>query len=764
MGSEPTSIMVVLGAWVLNHAPSNKGVHNAADDCTYVISRDCTFSVAIAAKDNPADTDFSDVTVADLPADPNNPFLPSTAATVPLAAVPAILRVKATPTKKITIKSAHGKTDSDGHLHIVQDQSTEDGFFEGTAFFKYEGKGVWTRLVRSPEEEEEDGGAQFAPPSSVTASAVVPVSAVMISFFLSRVRDRTIKALKVLQSADSSLKEFFPQSTDYKRLKDPPVDKGRVVFETKPLNVDTEFRVLEVKGFKAPALLAVAWPRKNNTQSPTTPTPPGFRAAPMEALIFFHASFAQNAQIYNLTPYPFGLQQMSHGFESYLGPSDPLEEAYPLSLPFQIAAAGKQATLIIPLNRVAFPELANLNFGEQAVETLEEMHAALLRVGGFYHWTPQIGRLAIASFSAGIQELLVFKQAAVQQKLLSALLQEIYIFDPVHDSAATVMNYASGLKAWASNVQQRRVRVYNNAAGPSHPGFVGKNTLPTPPFVADSNDKRFTTGVVTDADWLNANEGFARFRYVRRADLRSARLKKAVAPGDTKVSLTPPNPFHAGDLIVIGTDRVATGISAYKVSRVAGNDVIVDPPILHAVVQEDMVFRFGPANFATTLAADASKGSKTVTLAAVESLSEEDRVMISDAEFNVVATVKGNDVELVLPLQQDRPQGESFHRYEPLVFTRLSGDAPAQSTTINVYGGKSSTFAKGDMIGIGKSEFIKATNIGDTSIELAQPLQNDHKKDEQVAKLGPRSLDWGIYHAMFVSVFITDAMRKSGFR
>ncbi len=764
MGSEPTSIMVVLGAWVLNHAPSNKGVHNAADDCTYVISRDCTFSVAIASKDNPADTDFSDVTVADLPADPNNPFLPSTAATVPLAAVPAILRVKATPTKKITIKSAHGKTDSDGHLHIVQDQSTEDGFFEGTAFFKYEGKGVWSRLVRSPEEEEENGGAQFAPPSSVTASAVVPVSAVMISFFLSRVRDRTIKALKVLQSGDSSLKEFFPQSTDYKRLKDPPVDKGRVVFETQPLNVDNEFRVLEVKGFKAPALLAVAWPRKNNTQSPTTPTPPGFRAAPMEALIFFHASFAQNAQIYNLTPYPFGFQQMFHGFQSYLAPSDPLDDAYPLSLPFQIAAAGKQATLIIPLNRVAFPELANLNFGEQAVETLEEVHAALLRVAGLYHWTPQIGRLAIASFSAGIQELLVFKQAAVQQKLLSALLQEIYIFDPVHDSAATVMNYASGLKAWASNVQERRVRVYNNAAGPSHPGFVGKNTLPNPAFVADSNDKRFTTGVVTDADWLNANEGFARFRYLLRSDIRKGTLKKAVAPGDTKVSLKSPNPFHAGDLVVVGTQPVDTGISAYKVTKVAGNDVLVDPPILHPVPQDSICFRFGPTNFATTLAADASKGSKTITLASVDSLFGDDRVMIAGAEFNEVASVNGKDVDLTLPLQQDRHQGEDFHRYEPLVFTRLSADAAAGSTTINVYAGKISTFAKADMISIGKSEFIKATTIGDTSIDLAGPLQNDHKKDEQVGKVGPRTLFWGTYHGMFVSVFITDAMRKSGFR
>lgn len=756
--------MIVMGAWVLNHAPSNKGTHNAPDDCSYVITRECTFAVASATKDNPSDGDFTDVAVAELPADASNPFLPTAAATIPLISPPVIVRIKATPTKKITIRSAHGTTDADGHVHLVEDKSTEDGYFEGTAFFKYEGNGVWSRLVRSAGEEEENGGAQFAPPSSVTAAAVVPVSVVTISFFLSRVRDRSIKALKALQAVNPDIKEFFPQSTDFKSLKDPPVENGRVVFETKSLNVDNEFRVLEIKGFKAPALLAVSWPRKNNVQTPTKPTPPGFRAAPMEALIFFHASFGQNAKIYNRTPYPFGFDHLSFGFQNYLAPGDPLDQAYPLSLPFQIAAAGKQAALIIPLNRVAWPELGNINFGEQAVEILEEAHAAFLRFSGFYHWTPQLGRLAIASFSAGIQELLLFKQSASQQKLLSASIQEIYMFDPVHDSATTVMNYASGFKAWASNVQERRVRVYNNEAGPNHPGFVGKSSLPAPPFVADSNDKRLTTGVVTDADWLNANEGFARFRYILRNDIRRSRLKKAVAPGDTRVSLVPPNPFRSGDTIVVGTQPLDTGISAYKVSQVIGNDVAVDPPIVHPVGQDEMVFRFGPTDFSTSLGADATKGSKTVTLTSVDSLFEEDRVLVADREFNQVKKVSGNDVDLLIPLQEDRKQGDGLRRFEPLVFTRLSADAAAQSKSVDVYFGKPTTMGKGDMIGIGRKDFIKANSVGDTSVELVQPLPNDHKKDEQVGKVGPRTLDWGTYHGMFVSVFITDCMRKSGFR
>lgn len=764
LASEPSQLTVVLGAWVLNHAPSNKGVHNAPDDCTYVITRECTFAVASATKDNPTDTDFTDATVSDLPADPNNPVAPTAAATIPLTSVPVILRIKATPTKKITIRSAHITVDSEKHVHVVEDKTTDVGYFEGTAFYKYEGKGVWSRLVKSPEEEEENGSAQFSPPSSVTTAAVVPVSVVMISFFLSRVRDRTIKALKVLQASDSSITEFFPQSAEYKSVKDPPIDKGRVVFETKTLSVDTEFRILEVKGFKAPALLAVSWPRKNNTQTPTTPTPPGFRAAPMEALIFFHASFGQNAQIYNRSPYPFGFEHISFGIQNYLGPSDPLEQAYPLSMPFQIAAGGKQTVLINPLNRVAFPELANLNFGDQAAETLEELHAALLRVAGFYHWTPQLGRFAIASFSAGIQELLLFKQAAVGQKLLSAMLQEIYIFDPVHDSASTVMNYANGLKAWASNVQNRRVRVYNNEAGPSNPGFVGKGSLPSPPFVADSNDKRFTTGVVTDADWLNANEGFARFRYVLRNDIRKSKLKKAVAPGDTKLTVAPPNPFHTGDLLVVGTQPVDTGISAYKITKIFGNDISIDPAIIQPVAQDSMVFRFGPTNFSTTLAADAAKGAKKVTLASVDSLAGEDRIMIAGTEFNQVANVSGNDVEIVIPLQQDRKRGDAFDRYEPLVFTRLSADAAAQATNLDVFAAKIGSFAKGDTIGISKTEFIKASSVSDTAIGLGQALQNDHKKGDQVGKVGPRTLEWGTYHAMFVSVFITDCMRKSGFR
>ncbi len=100
----------------------------------------------------------------------------------------------------------------------------------------------------------------------------------------------------------------------------------------------------------------------------------------MEALVFFHASFGQNAKIYNAFPHPFGLGFIDFGLHNYIAPSDPVFQSYPLSLPWQIAAAGKKTVQILPLNRVRWPELANFNDPEQAVELLEEIHAAFLRL------------------------------------------------------------------------------------------------------------------------------------------------------------------------------------------------------------------------------------------------------------------------------------------------------------------------------------------------------------------------------------------------
>src|SRR5205814_2175655 len=110
-----------------------------------------------------------------------------------------------------------------------------------------------------------------------------------------------------------------------------------------------------------------------------------------------------------------------------------------------------------------------------------------LRFQGRHFWAPNLGRMALGSFSAGVQEMLRFHQGAEKSAMLRSLIQEIYVFDPKHSNGSEVSNYAIGFKTWAGNLPNRRVRVYNDDTSKGHESFIGR-PRPVPPFVEDSPD------------------------------------------------------------------------------------------------------------------------------------------------------------------------------------------------------------------------------------------------------------------------------------
>lgn len=758
MTSEPAQLQVALVALVLDHAQQSGGAHNASGACRYAPTHDCTFKVAFAAKDKPADADFTDIPVTLVPTavDPGNPLAPGAIAIVPLSgSPPVVVRVVATPTLKRSIKSAHGKPRADGNLTEVEDTSSELAYFEATGYFTYKGKGVWARHARTAEENETDSSSHFAPPFALSGTNPKPFSYAFICFFLSRVRDRTTKTLRALQKGGATPVEWVPTSTAFKSVRNPPVQNGKVVFSTNPLDLDNDCRVLEVKAFDAPALVAACWPRKNNRQ----PNPVGFLAAPMEAFVFFHASFGQNAKIYTADPHPFGHSYANYGLHNYLAPGDPLENAYPLSLPYQIATAGKQTVCILPLNRVKWPELANLNPAEQAIELLEEIHAAYLRYAGLYFWVPNLGRLGIASFSAGIQELLRFKRSAASHPLLGSLLQEIYIFDPVHSNGPTVANYAAGLKAWAGQTPQRRVRVYNNQSSPGHGAFVGEKNLPASPFVIDSQDGRFTIGVVSDDDWLRANEGADAFRFLMRTNGFTSKLAKPASSGDTELVLASSKNLRVGDLVVVRGPDVAL-----RVVKLVRNVATLAAPLPSAAQEGSRVFKFDPIQVRTNLAADVAPGATSATLVSGEFLERGDRILIGESEFHDIGSVAGAEVTFIKAVRAAWKKGDSVSKFDPALRTFLSADASAGSASLSVLSGTTAGFRIGDLVLVGRSEDHKLKGMTATTLTLSKPLKQDWTKGRPVEKVEPRKLDWGTYHAMFVSTFVTDAMRKSGFK
>jgi hypothetical protein len=73
-------------------------------------------------------------------------------------------------------------------------------------------------------------------------------------------------------------------------------------------------------------------------------------------------------------------------------------------------------------------------------------------------------------------------------------------------------------------------------------------------------------------------------------------------------------------------------------------------------------------------------------------------------------------------------------------------------------------FAVGQEVSIGFLEFVKIRAIQGSTLVLDRPLTLPHGEGTVVGPVKDRKLHFGLYHAMFVSVFLTDAMRKSGFK
>jgi hypothetical protein len=89
--------------------------------------------------------------------------------------------------------------------------------------------------------------------------------------------------------------------------------------------------------------------------------------------------------------------------------------------------------------------------------------------------------------------------------------------------------------------------------------------------------------------------------------------------------------------------------------------------------------------------------------------------------------------------------------------------AAAGATQVEVFEGSIAGFTAGQLVAFDRNETNTIASISGKIIKLAKPLTADHPARELFEAVQPRVLDWGVYHAMFVSVFVTDAMRKSGF-
>jgi hypothetical protein len=501
MGKEPQNLSVILSAWYLNHVTeevtTNKKTvkaHTAGDKCSWQATNECTFKLGYGTDPKGSFTNVPLTTI-----DRGQGQVPLLVGSVPYQQK-IYIKVDATPTKQLSIFTQHTHAGAN-------DTVTTDGYWAGTCYYQYLDNGQWAK--RLPESSpgtidqttmQDLGCANFSPPYSLSSTSPQTTVTAIIAFFLSQIRECTVHCEQTMHSS-----EWQVRQADTSYIKPTPVNNKQLEYDQENLTLNSTDRVLEVKSFKGPQVMAVSWPTANY---PSTLNPP--RRQQNQFFLFFHASYGQGIGEPNFSyinsPYPFGDSTIDHGADyvdhglfSYLDYQDPFVWAYPLGLPFSMQKSGKKAITVLFMNRQMThkgpnsPELPNLNHGEQCQCMLEEIQCFMQRAAGFYFFEPSLGSIACGSFSAAYVQMQEFQTAVRHHAFLKTNVQEFFVFDPLHDAGTGAAHIAEQFRA--SGVS---VRLYNNETSEEHARIVHKHSLPGTPYVVDSDDGRFTVGVITD--------------------------------------------------------------------------------------------------------------------------------------------------------------------------------------------------------------------------------------------------------------------------
>ncbi len=484
-------------AWELDHAPHTGGKHRTGNACSYKQTHECTFAVRYG---NSLSGDLQLASIVQIPNMPGQPAM----AMVPLSGLPLFIWVYATPKMQVTLEPA-------------KRNKPQDRCWVNYAYFEYKGQGQWvpaTPPIQTPENAESSGRTNFTPPYTLLSEGPHVFVISFIHFFPSPLRECKVAAVDVLKKGGVNKTEpadpdavWQSPISNLRTVQNPPVAGGRLLFEPlDPVYLKGDDMVFDIQAFKRPARVAVHWPESNYPSQTALPSSTGiYRPDPVEFMMFFHASFGQNAAIYQTGPYPSAWSYTYYGFHRYLIASDPLRDPFSLGLPYCVAAAGKQAATLLFLNSVGAPELENLNDGDQFQSLLEEIHAYLLRSRGYYFWGPNIGRIGCGCFSAGWVQMEEFYTAANNHDYLSTAVKEYYVFDPVHNegSGGTSNNLAQRFAHWAHSPlhssDHRRVRFYSSAYPEGYRALVGHQNPSRTVFYVDSNDGLCTACTLPDA-------------------------------------------------------------------------------------------------------------------------------------------------------------------------------------------------------------------------------------------------------------------------
>jgi len=398
----------------------------------------------------------------------------------------------------------------------IQATPTSPNHWPLTGLFQHQGSGQLISTGNTP--------AEFAPPRGVSDGTD---GIILVTVYLSRVQDATQDALTTLagpfpphhdppaqwppatvnQPAGNWPPTFWnsPEQDDLFYIGNPAVSGNAIQVQQLSLAPDVEDVVLRVQNVSAPQTIAVSWPNAVPRTDSAGPTP---------FLVYFHPTAAQNKRNgeYVQGIYPFSWDYVFFGLWRYMNyVADPLiGNPFAKGLPYQMAASGKNAVIVLPCNNGGDPN--NVNSGGPEVGVLRnaasmerillEIQEFMFRRAGVYA-TPGLGRTALASFSDGNVLVTNFLERPDNRSHPFYLdtLRELYMFDAPANRAPHWVDLAIQWAKLGSSTD-KMIRAYTRGSIPNYASLLGQPVPSTGPFIITNQFR--TAAVLPTGAWNSA--------------------------------------------------------------------------------------------------------------------------------------------------------------------------------------------------------------------------------------------------------------------
>lgn len=365
-------------------------------------------------------------------------------------------------------------------------------FYPMEGGFVYEGEGRFRRRSDSSIER-----ANFAPPQTILLDVTIPLvpamNVTMFQCYLAPISDVTAKVGSILSAAAGGADVIgqLQRPEDAHWIAFPAVDKAGGVpkYERRTIDPRASIRCFELAGHVVPKLVMTTWPKSIDNVVSNLP-----------GLVMIHPYLSG---YYASSVYPYGARHLWDAGLKYFGLRglDPILSRYAggkahpwkdtmdqaeeeMGLPHQMAAGGKRAAVVMPVNLGA--SVGRFAEGDFLHTFLHDMNAWGLRSDEGYFDPFPLGRWAMAGFSSGNQILATILNGNAGNRFIDGVVAEIYGMDPPPGTHA-LDQIGDAATAWLDRGPgDRRFRIYTQE--PWHQQFdrfkaSPKDRHPPPAFV-----------------------------------------------------------------------------------------------------------------------------------------------------------------------------------------------------------------------------------------------------------------------------------------